>query len=93
MMTNTLSASHQHFKAGVRPEQVVAMADVIIDPVAQKNENLATRESVYDACKVVQSRINAWHGHMCAQKNWIVRWIVGMGIAVTGALFAEGLFF
>ncbi len=92
-MINTLSVSHQLFNAGIRPEQAVAIADVIIDSVAQKNENPATRESVYGACKVVRSRINAWHGHMCAQKTWIVCWIVGMGIAVTGALFTGGLFF
>ncbi len=88
-MTNTLSVSNQFSKTGVGPEQAEAIADVIVDPDAQKNENLAIREFMYDACRVVQSRINAWHGRMCAQKNWIV----GMRTAVTGALFAGGLFF
>ncbi len=88
-MTNTLFVSHQFSKTGFGPEQAETIADVIIDPVAQKNGNLATRESVHDACKVVQSRINAWHVHMCAQKTWII----GMGIAVTGAWFAGEFFF
>lgn len=81
--------ANQISKTGVKREQADTIADVTVDPVTQKNENLTTRECVYDACKVLRSRVNASHVYMCTQETWIA----GMGIAVTGALFAGGLFF